>query len=671
VVRAIPPGPPLSKPGAWIAKMTGEKRGTMEDRVPQPALFLVWNVPPFGNPDAMRLDLASAALAEGKNARLYKRLVYDEQLATEVSAFNWEKELGSQFIVQIMARPGADLAKIEQITKEEIARFLREGPSAAELERAKMGLRADFVRSIERVGGFGGVSDVLASNQVYMGDPSYYKTRLEIYQAATAGQVKRAASDWLSDGVYVLEVHPYPTLQTSGTAPDRSTLSPAPTDVDTKFPTFTTQTLSNGLQLIVAPRPGVPVVNVLLLVGAGYAADPRGKAGLASLTADMLDEGTKTSDALTISDRLQRLGATLSTGATLDLNSVGMTALRENLAPSLELLADVALHPAFASGDFARKQKEQLVGIQQEKVEPNTMALRVMPRLLYGAEHAYGTPFTGAGTEQTVESLTPQDLAAFHQTWFKPNNASLIVVGATTADDIRPVVEQAFRNWARGEVPTKNVAPVPPRQRADVYLIDRPGSDQSVIVVGRLVPPRNSPDEIAVGVLNNVLGGQFVSRINMNLREDKHWSYGARTRVVDAVGQRPFIVVAPVQTDKTKESVQEVVKELRGIIGDRPVTPEELAEAQASITLALPGRWETNAAVAGSIGEIVSFGLKHDYFDQYAEAIRALQLADVQKAATSYVEPDRVVWVIVGDREKIEPGLRSLGMGDIQLIDAG
>jgi zinc protease len=298
------------------------------------------------------------------------------------------------------------------------------------------------------------------------------------------------------------------------------------------------------------------------------------------------------------------------------------------------------------------------------------MALRVFSRLLYGEGHAYGNPLTGSGTEESVSGITRDDLVEFHRTWFVPNNATLVIVGAATLDEIRPVLEERFRDWRHGNVPTKNLATVAHKPSSAVYIVDRPDALQSVIFAGHIAPPKGNPDEIALETMNTVLGGDFGARINMNLREDKHWSYGAQSLFRSARGQRPFFVYAPVQTDKTKESIVEVANELRGIVGDRPVTPEELNVAKASRTLTLPGSWETANAVAGSITDMVRYGLEDDYYDTYTGRVRSLDLDQVQRAARNTLRPDNVVWVVVGDREKIEQGIRELDIGPMYEIDA-
>src|SRR5438876_7315232 len=298
------------------------------------------------------------------------------------------------------------------------------------------------------------------------------------------------------------------------------------------------------------------------------------------------------------------------------------------------------------------------------------MALRVFPKMLYGTGHAYGNPLTGSGTEASVEKLTRTEMKKFHDTWFKPNNATLIIVGDTTLNEIRPKLEKLFGGWKSGYVPSKNISRVEQQKKSAVYLIDRPDSLQSVILAGHVAPPKSNPDEIAIETMNTILGGTFTSRVTMNLREDKHWSYGAFTFLWPARGQRPFIAYAPVQTDKNKESLIELEKELRGILGQPSISEKELNTAQKNQTLQLPGRWETDGAVANSLGEIVTFGLPDDYFTTYTARVRSLSVQDVDKAARQIVHPDQLVWVVVGVRSKVEPGMRALGGGGVEVLDA-
>ena len=665
----IPSGPPVARQGPWIAKRTGSQRGAMQDRVPQARLYKVWNVPGATAADNDYLLLVSDVLSAGKTSRLYKRLVYDEQIATGVSADVDRKEIAGAFTIQATARPGDDVSKVERAVNEELARFLRAGPTPAELARAKTQFRAAFVRGIERIGGFGGKSDILAQGEVYSGSPDAYRARLARIAAATPADLQAAAKRWLSDGDYTLEVRPFPAYETAKTGADRSKLPDTGTPPVATFPALERATLTNGLKVVLAQRPSIPQVRLDLVFDAGFAADQFGLPGTANMTMAMLDEGTTTRSSLQISDELQRLGANLGTFSRLDYSSVSLEALSENLDPSLDLFSDVVLHPSFPTADFDRLKKQQLASIRREKAEPVSMAFRTLPGILYGEGHAYATPWTGTGTEESAAKITRSDVEKFHAAWFKPNHATLIVTGATTMAEIRPKLERLFGEWKPGEIPVKNVKQVALPSKPTVYLIDRPGALQSVVLAGNLAPPKNNPDEVAIDVMNTILGGDFGSRINMNLREDKHWSYGAFSFIRDAKGQRPFVAYAPVQTDKTKEAIVEMAKELHGIVKDRPVTEDEVAKAKASLTLALPGEWETMAAVAGTVRSITTFGLDDRYYDTYPAKVRALALDQVPAAAAEVVHPDQLAWVIVGDRAKVEAGVRELNLGEVKVIE--
>ncbi len=666
----IPAGPPIAANRAWIAKMTGTHRAVAQDRVPQARIFKVWNVPQDGSPDADYLDMLSGVLSQGKTSRLYKRLVYDDQIATSVNTFVDINEIGSQFAMEITARPGDDLTKVEKAADEELARLLDSGPTAVEMERIKSQRLSAFLRGIERVGGFGGKSDLLASNQTYLGSPDAYKARLKRIEAATPEDLRAAGKRWLSDGVYILEVHPYPKYETAKTGADRSKPPELGAFPELRLPKLQHFTLTNGMKVVLAERHEIPLVNFWLSLDAGYAADQSVLPGTAQAVATLLTGGTKTRSALEISDQAGLLGAQLGASSNLDQTIVRLSALKTKLDPSLALFADVILNPSFPQEDFARQQKLQLASIQREKVTGISLALRVFPALLYGKGHAYGSPLTGSGTEESVAKLTRADLVKFHQTWFRPNNGTLVVVGDTTMAEIMPKLEKLFAGWQKQDVPAKNISRVQFPAKSVVYILDRPGALQSDILVGQVAPPRNSPDEIAMETMNSIFGGEFGARINMNLREDKHWSYGASTILFAARGQQPFVAYAPVQSDKTKESLDELNKEYHGIVGTRPPTAAELQRAQKSKTLTLPGSRETVNEVGSSILEQVQFGLPDDYYETYARKVRSLDVPAVTDAAKSVIRPDNLVWVVVGDRAKIEAGIRQLGIGEVKFLDA-
>jgi zinc protease len=666
----IPAGPPVPHQQEWIAKMTGTHREITQDRVPLPRIYMVWNVPQFGSADADYLDLVSACLGQGKTSRLYKRLIYDDQIASDVTVFNESREIGGQFYVQVTAGPGHSLDELEKEIDEELARFRKDGPTPAELQRVQTQYVARFLRGVERIGGFGGKSDRLAEYTVYTGNPDGYKITLKRVREATAENLKSAANRWLADGVYIAEVLPFPDYKAAQSGADRSKPPALGTPPELRLPKLQRATLSNGLKVILAERHDVPLVNFWMSTDAGYAADQFATPGTAKLTGALLIDGTRTRNALEINDQAALLGAQLRGYSNLDFSYVRLSALKSKLDPSLDLFADVILNPSFPEADFKREQKLQLDAIEQEQKDPVPMALRVFPRLLYGPGHAYGNPLTGSGTTASVQKIRRDDLVKFHQTWFRPNSSTLVVVGDTTLADMTPKLEKLFAGWKAAEIPVKNVSAVQLAPKPVVYILDKPGASQSVILAGHVAVPPNTPQEIAIQAMNDDVGGMFSSRLNMNLREDKHWAYGAFSFLVGARAQRPFIVFAPVQTDKTKESLLEVNKELRAILADRPVTGEELAQIQANETLALPGSRETLNAVGSSITDLLQFGWPDNYYDTMAGKIRALKTSDLDVAAKQVVHPDNIVWVVVGDRAKIESGIRELNLGEIRFIDA-
>jgi zinc protease len=666
----IPAGPPLSRIETWVPELEHDRRLTLEDRVPQARIYKVWPIPEWGNVDSERIMLADAALTQGKTSRLYQRLVYEEQVATDVGAYAFLGEIAGAYVVWATAQPGGDLAEVERLLDEELARFLETGPQRNELTRAVMDSRSSFIRGIERVGGFSGKSGILAESAVFGGSPDAYKESLEIAENARPTEIRDAARRWLGGPTLTIEVQPFDERSVAAVSADRTTLPQPQSFPSAQFPDFERTVLSNGMHVIVARRTAVPVVNLSLQFDAGFAADQFAMPGTAKLAMDMLDEGTARRDALEISEELAQLGASLSTGSNLDFSSVSLSALVETLPQALAIYADVILNPSFPQQELDRLKRLTLSDIQREQVTPISMALRVFPRLIYGEGHAYSLPMTGSGTEASVAAISRDDLFAFHSTWFKPNNATMIVVGDATMAEIEPQLEALFAGWTSGLTPAKRLDDVALPTETRVILIDRPGSEQSIIIAGQLVAPKSDDRELAFQAANDAFGGSFTSRINLNLREDKSWSYGVRSLIFDTMKQRPFLVYAPVQTDKTAPSMVEIDHEFRELVSTRPVTDTEVQTSKRRSTLTLPGRWETAAAVGGDIAELVRFGLPDDYWNGYAGLISALDAVKVNAAARAAFAPDRLTWVVVGDRRRIESEVRALDFGPVTIMDA-
>ena len=666
----IEAGPPLTKQTQWVAKLTGTHKQVSYDRVPQTMLMKSWNIEGNHSTDTNYLDMVAAVLSSGKSSRLYKRLAYDEQLVSSVSAYTSAGEIAGTFEITAMITPGVDEALVDRIIEEELAKFLKDGPTKKELERIKIETISGFVRGMEKIGGFGGKSDILASNYTYTGDPTFYQKELAQIKAARANDLQQAARRWLSDGLYQLEIRPFPKFVTSEDTVDRSKVPEPGQPPLAKLDDFQRAELSNGLKVIVATRSTIPVVNLQLSLDAGYASDQFSSPGVAKLAMNMLDEGTRSRDALQINEQLALLGASISSGSNLDTSFVSLSTLKTTIDAALPIFADVILNPSFPAAELERLRTQQLTGIKAEQVSPQSMGLRVFPQLIYGEGHAYSHPLTGSGTLDSVAGIDLAALKDFHKTWFKPNHGTIIVAGDITMAEILPRLEKQFANWQAGDTPTKNIGKVGKQASTRIYLVDRPDSSQSFLFASQIATPKANPDEIATEVMNDIIGGMSTSRINMNLREDKHWSYGAYTGLVSARGQRPFYMLTSVQTDKTSESIAEVMQELRAYISNAPATAEELHKTVTNNTLSLSGTWESAGAVLGSISQIVQYGLPDDYFATYATEMAALELGEVQRIAAKLIDPDALVWVVVGDRSKIADGLNQLGYGEVILIDA-
>ncbi|MFZ1724519.1 MAG: insulinase family protein, partial [Dokdonella sp.] len=581
------------------------------------------------------------------------------------------------------------------------ANFLKHGPTDEELERSRMSSRAGFIRGLEKVGGFSGKATVLAESQVYRGDPAAYKLDLARIQQATPETVKAAANRWLAKGDYTLTVVPVAEgeaiddaapkglpvadgkpaavmpakadYSASKSTLDRSSGVPKVSDFpDLSFPKIQRGVLKNGIEIALAERHTIPVVQMQLQFDAGYASDQGRKLGTSSFAMALLDEGTLTLDSVEIARRSELLGARISAGSGLDSSSVSLNALTSELEASLALYADIVRNPAFREADIERIRGQWLADIAQEKTQPTGIALRTLPPLLYGDQHAYGIPFTGSGTEASIKSLDVKDLRRFHREFIRPDNLKILIAGDTTLAEITRQLDKVFGDWQATEtpVPVKAIANVDAPTKARVFLIDRPDSPQSLILTGSLAPSTTVANNIEIQTMNGIFGGTFTSRLNMNLREDKRWAYGASSFLQDAIGQRPFMTYASVQTDKTAESAAEVLKEARAVIGDKPITDEEIARIKAQRIRALPGSFETTGSVLGILSGNALYSRPDDYVQTLKARLQGQTKSDIEAAARAVIKPDALTWVIVGDLKKIEAPVRALKLGDVKVMDA-
>jgi len=691
----IPAGPKVSPVAAQQPALTELKRLEMQDRVSLPRIYLVWTSQAQFTADEAATDTLATILGAGKTSRLYKTLVYEKQIAQDVNVNNNTQELAGQFQVVATPKPGHTVAELETAINDEIEKLKGIGPTQDELDRAYNSREARMIYSMQTVGGFGGKNDQLNQYATFLGQPDYFQRDLERYRKVGANDIKRVAQQYLTDKRLIVSVTPIagatrggrgrgqgeaggaepmaetaaaPTQQPTATIKKTSTQTkeameanlPKPqADPLLKLPTIQRRKLSNGLEVLIAEQHELPVVNMNLVIKSGAANDPTTAAGLASMTADLWDEGTKTRTALELSDEISALGARLNVNAGWDSTSANLLTLTRHLDRALGLYADTIINPAFDAKEFDLLRARRRTQLLQQRDNANAIAGVVYASLLYGADHPYGHPLVG--TETSLGAMTAEDVRNFYQTYYRPNNAALIVVGDVNPAQLIPKLETAFGAWKAGAAPpAANVSAPPARDHAALYLVDKPGAAQSVIQIGQVGVARATPDYFPLLVLNSMLGGAFVSRINLNLREDKGYTYGARTAFDYRRGPGPFTASAGVFTNVTKESLVEFLKELRGIRGDQPVTEKELSYFRQSLIRSYPRSFETPEQIAGRLSDLVLYGLPDDYFNNYTARVRAVTLADVTRVAKQYLDPSRMAIVVVGDRKVIEPGLRSL-----------
>lgn len=669
-----PVGPPITRMQGWVPEREYETREVMYDEVPQARIYRTWVVPGRTTMERADLELFAEVLGGGRTSRLYRELVFEDQVASSAFAYVQEHQLASMFEIQVTLNPDADVAEVSAQIDAIVDELLENGPTEDEIEAAQTGINASTIRGLEQIGGFGGKAVALAQGELYANDPGFWRTYLERVNATTADQTLTTAREWLNTGYHQIEVLPFGELASVETDADRSGLPEVGETPVLQWPSVETAELSNGVEIVFVRRDAVPVVGLSMVFDAGYAADNVGGApGLNSFVMDMLDEGAGRMDALEIAAEAERLGANLSTGSSLDQSTVALSALNTTLADSLELMATVIMDPTFADEDIERRRQARLNGINQEMAQPVGLALRLLPPELYGEGHAYAVPFTGSGTPEAVSSFTRDDLVNHQRNWLRPDNATLFIVGDTTLDEIRPMLERAFRGWRapRADLPEKNLAIVANADQPRIIIVDRPNSPQSMILAGRLGPEGSHPQDIAINAANDAIGGQFSARVNMNLREDKGWAYGAYTFLNGALGQRPWMVYAPVQTDRTADSMAELVRELTEFTGDNPMTADELIRTINNATRSLPGQYETASSVRGSLISSHLYGRGWDYPATLTAAYRSLDLDEVRGVAGELVTADDLVWMVIGDAAVIEESIRELGIGEIEVRRVG
>jgi zinc protease len=680
-------GEAVPKIAAHTPPIAAERRAIIQDNVQLPRVYMGWLTSPIFKPGDAEADLTSLILGGGKSSRLYKKLVYEKQIALEVTASQQSLMLGSVFEIQATARPGVKAEDLEKAINEELDAFRKEGPTAAELARARNGIESRIIEGLETLGGFGGVADLLNSFNHYLGTPDFLAADIGRYENASVESIEAFTQGQLNTNQRVVvygvpgkqdlgaEV-PTPkgeqkdTTKTGGEpvnadagwradAPKPGPQSPLHLPVPEQFK------LSNGLTVLYSERPGLPLVAASLVLRSGKGANPVDRPGLASVTARMLQQGTTTRSALQIADRAADLGASLSSRASADNSLVATQSLSRSFPEALELLADIAQHPNFPKAEIERVRSERLAALVQEKDEPFSVALRVAAAALYGLHDAYGYP--DSGTAESLKAISREDLQHFWEQNYLPNESALIVAGNIKLAALKPLLEKTFGAWKAGK---SHAAPMvsPESTDAKLILVDRAGAPQTTLLCFSLGVPRSTPDYAPIEVMNTDLGGLFSSRINMNLREQHGYTYGAGSFFGYQRTTGTFGVYSDIRTDVTAPATAEVFNELRRM-RDTVMSPEEMRLSKDSITRSMPGRFERGTDAAGSFAELFTYDLPLDYFSKLPDLINAVTAEQAQGAAQKYIHPEKMIVLAVGDRAKIEAEMKKLSLGKAEIRD--
>ena len=660
---AIPAGPPVPRHSRWPAPATGNRRQRVYDRVPASRVSRAWNIPGLGTPEYDYLNLFGQVLG-APDARLQQRLVKQENLASEVVVWLHPRELGSSFVVSVTMAPNREdsLPRAEQIIEEEVTRLLAWGPPQAELQRLAARHRFGFLRAIEKVGNYGGSADQLGWGAIFAGTPHYYREQQTRLHCATSAQVTGVARTWLSAGSFTVTISPTPKLTARGEDVDRSAIpTPLPTP-NPPFPAAQRFRLGNGLSVVVLERSSGPVVQANLVIRGGSAADPAGKEGLGTVINNLLVKAA--------ADPGSALGAQLVGSVVLDASIFSVSAVRDSIGRALALLGATVRAPQFTEAAVDQARKTVLAAVSDELATPRLVATRVGPLTLYPSGHPYARPLSATGHRETVASITPSDVATFYSSWFRPNNATLVIAGAVSSSALRASVERAFGGWAAGSTPMVQYPSIPPRSGASVvYLVDAPGATQTDISAGFLAKPTTDTTEIVTELLARAIAVNPTSRLSTNLREGKHWAYITTVTRNQGIGPRPFLIRAAVQPDKTAESIQEIAAELKALQDTRPMSEAELTVAQNTIADGLGSRFETASGVALAGHQAEIYGFRPDYFATYGDRVRAVRPAEMT-AAIKHMFGQGVTWLVIGDLGKIESAVRALNLGEVKIIPA-
>jgi len=662
---AIPEGPVVSPVQPWVPSLARPVRLTVDDQVQLPRLTVAWPTAPQHTPDDAALSVLAWVLIWGKDSRLVRRLQVESDLAQAVTGYQGSGEVCGTFSLLLTAQPGVALESLETATWRELGRLADEGPSAAEVAAAVAGLKARVVKRLQTVGGFGGIADVLNHYQTFLGEPDRLAWDIARYETVTPEAVRDVARRTLDPGRYAA-VTVVPRRPKVVSAVDRAAMPGPGTSGRFDLGTPERFALSCGASLWVLPRRELPYVTLEAAVRAGAGYDPAGLSGLGDLTADLLDEGAAGCDALGIARRLKSLATALSTDTGREAATFSMGLLSEHFEAGAGLLTDILLKPTLAEADLARLKKRHLADLARDLDDVSELGGRALRALLFGGESPFGRPVQGVPS--TFRAVGLGEVGQFYREHYSPSRALFTVVGDVDPERARAVFEAALAGWTGVER-----APASPPEpiftgTPGLYLAHKPSAPQTFLALGVPGLSRIDPDYAAFTVFNEALGGQFTSRINMNLREEKGYTYGARSYLAPQRGVQPWVVVTAVQADRTAESLSEIRREVAEILGTRPLAPSEFEDARANWVLRFPQSFETQQQVCDAFVGLWALGLPHDFHTALLESVRSLTLEHVRAAGARVLSEVAPVVVAVGDRDLLTPALSGAGMGEVRPV---
>jgi len=680
---AIKRGPVNTPAAADVPTLAQDVRVVMKDQVAATSVTRYWPAPGITSADLTALSVGAEILGGLASSRLDEVLVRDEQLAVGVSAGNFEFQRVGVLSVGATVKPGVDLAVVEARLDALVKQFIAEGPTEDEVRRAATSNLASTIRGLEQVGGFGGKAVTLANGEVLAGDASFYATQLERLAKVTPAEVKAAMAKWMTKPAMTLVLEPGPRDASyeeaasvgagaaNASERDRSaeTLTvtverpkpPIDTVAELDFPDLERATLKNGMKVTYARRTAVPATYISMSFNAGSAADPIAKRGLEGLTMALFDEGTTKLSGQDIAEAGERLGASISAGSGEDRSTFTLSALTANLAPSLDLMRQIVREPAFNPADLERVRTQTVTGIKQAMKSPQGIAQRTLTPELFGA----GNPYGGVSTVASVSAITRDDLVAFKDSWIRPDNGEVFIISDRPLGEIVAALNTVFGDWKAPKAPkgSKSFQATAAAQGKRIILVNRPNSPQSFIFGAQVTPlDAGDPAFVAFNSANNSLGGNFLARLNMNLRETKGWSYGVRGGAQARENAVVYGISGGVQADRTGDSLAEMIRETSEFLTVKGVTAEELQRSIASEVGALPGRFETSPAVLGAIQGNALFGRPDNYQETLASLYRAQTTQSLDAAARSAIDVDKFVWVVVGDASKVATQLEAVDL---------